>query len=191
MGSDGREQPGADSGYPVEPLERTERSLGLALGHDDLGQGKPHPRQAGQLRGGGPIGVDPLARLPAGGRGQDAVPVRQWRFRRQRGEQLHLPRRLAGAADPPAHTLTGEAQSEQHEQGAALGRRHGSMVGGRRYGGASGGNLRAGALSSRAQRGTLGTDRIHPAREDDWFAREHAGQILRCARDDSAPALAG
>lgn len=121
MWTDGGQQPGADPGHPVEPGQAPERTPGLAIRHDPLGQSETYPGQPGQLLSAGPVGVDPLARAQWPGARQNAVPVRSRGSWRKRGQELHLSRRSARAPEPPANALTQEPEREKQDERAALG----------------------------------------------------------------------
>jgi hypothetical protein len=75
VGSDGSEQPGADSRHSVQRLQSPEGSTATAVGDDGLGERQPHTRKPGQLGGARAIGVDPLTRRERPGERQDAVAV--------------------------------------------------------------------------------------------------------------------
>jgi hypothetical protein len=118
--ADGGQESGADAGHPVEPIECAERSAGLAIRDDGLAQRQTDTREAGQLAGGGQVGVYPLTRAQGAGKGEDAVPVRHRRLGWERGEKLDLSRRLSGTRDPPPHALAGETEGQQQQERAAL-----------------------------------------------------------------------
>jgi hypothetical protein len=119
--ADGRQQSGADAGHPVEPIERAERAPGFAIRDDGLGQRQADAREACELAGGGPVGVDPLIRAEGAGQREDAVPVGQRRLGWKCGEKLDLSRRLSRAGDPPADALAGKPKGHQEQERAALG----------------------------------------------------------------------
>jgi hypothetical protein len=98
--------------------------MGLAIRHDLLGERETHPGQPGQLRGGRPVGVDPLAGAERTAQGEDAVAVCLGRLGRQGGEELDFARRVTRAGDPPADRLTDQPEREQEDESAALGGGH-------------------------------------------------------------------
>ena len=122
MRGESREQPRTDAGDPIEAFQGAEGPLGFSVSHDGFGQRETHPGEAGQLGGARAIGIDSLARLQGASPGENAVTVGQRGLRWQGGEKLDLARRLAGPGDPPPNTLAGQAQREEQQEGAALGR---------------------------------------------------------------------
>lgn len=121
MRTDGGQESRPDTGHPVQPIERPERPPRFAIGDDGLGKRRAHAREAGELAGGGPVNVYPLIGTQGTGEGEHAVPVRQRRLGGKGGEKLDLTGRLAGLGGPPAHTLAGEPEGQQKQEGAALG----------------------------------------------------------------------
>ena len=113
-----------------------------------LARAETHPRQPGQLRGGGPVDVDPLARLQRAG--QSAGCCRGGRAATSAAappSSSTCARWLAGRPTPPADTLTGEAQSEQQSRAR---RSAATWEHGRRRGGSE--RQRKAARAHRAQR---------------------------------------
>ena len=128
----GRWRPGVRAPTPgtrSSPDGAPERTPGLAIRHDSLGERETDPGEPGQLGRRGPVGVDPLIGAEGAGQGEDAVAVGGWRARRQRGQQLDLAGRLVRSREPPADALADEPEREQQDQRTALGGGHAGMVG--------------------------------------------------------------
>jgi hypothetical protein len=119
--TDRGQQSGADAGHPVERLESPERPPGLAVRHDGLGQRQTHAWKAGELAGGGPVGVYPLAGAERTGQRQYAITMSQRGPGRERRQELDLSRCLSRASDPPAHALAGEPEAEEQQERAPFG----------------------------------------------------------------------
>ena len=107
----GLEQPGADPGHPVEAGQgRRTAAVGLAIGHDHLGEREAHPGQPGELGGGWP-GRRRSAR-PGRGAGASARMLSRW-ARGERGgsaaRSWTSPGGCARASQPPADTLAQRA----------------------------------------------------------------------------------
>ncbi len=60
MRADGGEKPGPDTRHLVEPLDRSEGTVGLAIGDDGLGKCEADSWKASQLGGRRAVGVDAL-----------------------------------------------------------------------------------------------------------------------------------
>jgi hypothetical protein len=119
--ADGGQQPGPDTGHAIERLERTQRPPGLAISDDGLGQPLTHPGKPGELAGGGPVGVYPLAGAERTGQRQYAITMSQRGPGRERRQELDLSRCLSRASDPPAHALAGEPEAEEQQERAPFG----------------------------------------------------------------------
>jgi hypothetical protein len=127
--ADDLEEPGADPRHPIEAVQATERTPGLAIRHDLLGERETYAGQAGEVGRGGQVGVDPLGRAQGTGSSQDAVSVCRGRAGWKRGEELDLTRCVAGPHGPPAHSLPEQPQRQEQQERATLGGRHERMVG--------------------------------------------------------------
>jgi hypothetical protein len=81
----------------------------VTVGHHALGESHADPRKAGELRGGGAIGIDPLARAEGTGERQHAVAMRKRGLWRQSLQQLDLTRWCSGGNQPAADAVAQEA----------------------------------------------------------------------------------
>jgi hypothetical protein len=88
MRPDDAQQTRSYTGDPIQSLEARERSPGLAIRDDGLGQGHADAGQPGELRGRSAFDVDPLAIAEWPSQRGGAVAVGLDRMWRERGQQL-------------------------------------------------------------------------------------------------------
>jgi hypothetical protein len=123
--SQGAEQAGTDSGHLIEPRKPTEPTVRVSVGHHALGERHADPREPGELRGSGAIGVDPLAGAEGASERQHAVTMRKRGLWRQGLQQLDLAGWCSGGNQPVTDAVAKETQGQQQEKRPPLGSRHG------------------------------------------------------------------
>jgi hypothetical protein len=76
MRSDNAQEAGADPRHAVETAQLREGTMGLAVGHDGLGECQADAREAGQLLRGSAVGIDALVGTERASECENAVTMR-------------------------------------------------------------------------------------------------------------------
>jgi hypothetical protein len=113
--SEDGEQPGSDTGHPIEPFEGPKRAMCYAIGDDGLGKCQADSWKAGQLLWCGTIDVYSLVEAQRAGEGENAVAVSRRRLGGKCSDELDFAGRLTGTSGEPANSLPGQPQREQEE----------------------------------------------------------------------------